>query len=167
MLSATPRTSPSFEESKLYDKTAAKSTSKYLECVGSLQWLTTVCRPDLCHSAKCTSQSLGRRSHSQHGQVLSFSDAILGRNQESRHREFSQGREGFPKQYTQAKRTSGKRESNARATTSTGSNLYRRLLRNNLQETPICNWCVHISLWVLCMLENLSPDCLCKVNDRI
>jgi hypothetical protein len=45
-----PRAHPSFPEENLYCKDSGPSTFPYKACVGALQWLSTVARPDLSHS---------------------------------------------------------------------------------------------------------------------
>jgi hypothetical protein len=48
-LTAGPRSTPNFPEDSLYHE-SKPSTFKYRECVGGLQWLATVCRPDIAHA---------------------------------------------------------------------------------------------------------------------
>ena len=45
-----PRSSPSFIEANLYNKSSGPSNFKYRACVGALQWLATTARPDIAHA---------------------------------------------------------------------------------------------------------------------
>jgi hypothetical protein len=47
---AKARANPNFPEDSLYHKSNLDKHFKYRECIGALQWLATVCRPDLAHS---------------------------------------------------------------------------------------------------------------------
>eukprot|EP00392_Amoebophrya_sp_AT5.2_P007235 g7249.t1 len=56
-----PVDSPTFPESCLYDETSPESNFPLREAVGALQWLVTVCRPDVAAPVNCLAKVTGKK----------------------------------------------------------------------------------------------------------
>jgi hypothetical protein len=57
LLSAKPRTHPGFPEENLYNQSSKPSEYPFRAAIGALQWMSTICRPDLAHSTNALARA--------------------------------------------------------------------------------------------------------------